>query len=142
MRTNKGRFKASYDTYRREYFKKRAELEANGLDMPSPIMKRKQWEQTYEATRNDLLGEGKDASHTNREIVNNQAYVMSAKQARALTRAGKRIGLNYNYMQIRTGTEDVSEIYDHADELYKQLRKSGYSGSDAKKIVATEIFGS
>ena len=142
MRTSKGKFKASYDTYRKEYFKKRAELEAKGLDMPSPILKRKQWEQTYEATRNDLRGEGKDASHTNREIVKNQAYIMSSKQARALTRASKRIGLNYDYMQIRTGTEDVSEIYDHADELYKELRKSGYSGKEAESIVATEIFGS
>lgn len=134
--------KPSYQTYLRQYENKRLALAKKGYSMNERILTQREFMDTYDAVKQDMIAEGKKPANITRQIVTSQAYEVGYKQAMAAYRAYKEIGDPQKLLDIQTGVVPVGELYDISSQYYHELRKSGMSAKEAQQYVSIEIWGS
>lgn len=140
----KGR-KRSYDAYKREYRSKERKLNANGVSMNQRMLTEAEFNAQYDRILNQrkkdvASGKRKTTGNITRDLVDRQAFTLTAKQAEAMI-TGKKTG---NYYQRRSGASieereaELVEKYleNHPDrEIDDALRY-------ARGEISTEFFGS
>lgn len=140
----KGR-KRNYDAYKREYKAKERKLNANGVQMNQRLLSEAEFNAQYDRMLNQrkkdvLSGKRKTTGNITRDLVDRQAFALTAKQADAMVKS-KRTG---NYYQRRSGA-DIEER--EAELVDKYLEKHpGAEIEDALRYargeISTEFFGS
>ena len=134
--------KPSYSTYLRMYEEKRQALAKKGYDMDERMYSEREFFESYEAVKNDMLEKGKKPSNITRQLVTNQAYAVSYKEATAIYHAYKNIGEPHKLLDIQTGRISGDNLYKVSSERYNQLKKEGKTSKEAQIIISTEIWGS
>ena len=110
--------------------------------MNERILTEREFMDTYDAVKQDMIAEGNKPANITRQIVTSQAYEVGYKQAMAAYRAYKEIGDQQKLLDIQTGKVPVGELYDISSQYYHELRKSGMSAQEAQQYVSIEIWGS
>lgn len=140
----KGRKIPEYDTYVRAYLKKEDQLAQKGYAMTDTLYSKADYEWMYKNTLKQQQEEVKHGERTRtgmiiRDMVNDQAYKISKKQARAQQKAGKELGINGSIQKYMMEETDFQEkLIERADEL----RKEGKTGKEIQLIIGQEYFGS
>lgn len=146
MAKKRGSYKSTlrgYDAYAHLYEEKRKDFARRGYQMASPKMSKIEYEATYEAYRNvrqgDVdLGKRKTIGDINREIVKNQSYEYTERQARGykayLAKSGQKAKIN----DIRAGMINWDLIEKRRDEL----ALDGATQSIIASTISQEFFGS
>ena len=134
--------KPSYQTYLKQYENRRAALARKGYSMDERAYTEREYYEAYEAVKQDMIAEGKKPANITRQLVTNQAYVTSYKEAMVAYRAYRNIGEPHKLLDIYTGRVSRDSLYNATSERYKQLKKEGKTGKEAQMIIATEIYGS
>lgn len=94
--------KRSYKSYIDQYNAKKRQLEANGVQMNQRLLTEKEFDSAYNRVllrrKQDVAsGKRKTTGNITREIVDKQAFALSAKQAEAMK------DNKYNYYEKRSG---------------------------------------
>lgn len=144
-----------YDIYRRKYIEAQDKLaQAHGQDMYDNMLSKRQFENLYNAYKNERAKEGKKPGNITRDIVTRQTYQYSQKQARVFSkRLKEKLGdKKIKQSDVRAGKydSDLSMLWDDIKEFRErkreELRKQGKSESEInkelKKLVSQEFFGS
>lgn len=134
--------KPSYHTYVKLYTWKQVELARKGYQMNESILTEREYMETYEAVKNDMIMEGKKPANIARQIVTSQAYEITYRQATAARKAFKQIGEPKKLLDILSGKASVQTLYDLSSDYYHKLKDDGVSSSDARDAVSSEIWGS
>ena len=140
----KGRKMPEYDTYVKAYLKKENQLAQKGYSMTDTIYSKADYEWMYKNTLKQQQEEVKrgERSRTGmiiRDMVNDQAYRISKKQARAQQQAGKGLGIKRSIQKYMMEDTDFQEkLNERAGELYME----GRTGKEVQLIIGQEYFGS
>lgn len=110
--------------------------------MNERILTEREFMDTYDAVKQDMIAEGKKPANITKQIVTSQAYEVGYKQSMAAYRAYKNIGDPQKLLDIQTGKVPVQELYDISSQYYHELRESGMSAKEAQQYVSIEIWGS
>lgn len=140
----KGRKMPEYDVYVRAYQKKENQLAKKGFTMTDTLYSKSDYEWMYKNTlaqqkKEVKLGERKRTGMIIRDMVNDQAYEISGKQAKALQRAGKELGLKgslQDYMKKKASLQEF--IDDEAGKLYAE----GKTSKEVSLLIGQKYFGS
>ena len=103
-----------YNDYLRQFESRKANFKSRGLDFYDPIaLTYRDWKTVHAEKRNDLLldikeGKRKSIGNTNREIVSDQAYELSFRQANVIG--------EYLLENERDILEDLGLAYKYVDE--------------------------
>ena len=110
--------------------------------MDERIYTEREYYENYEAVKNDMIAQGKKPTNITRQLVTNQAYAITYKEAMATYAAYRNIGEPHKLLDIYTGRVSRDFLYNATSERYKQLKKEGKTGKEAQMIIATERYGS
>ena len=170
------RSKKQYNDYLDKFYSRRETFESRGLDFYDPIpLTFRDWKTVHAEKINDLKmdikeGKRKSVGDVNREIVSDQAYELSSKQADVISEylldnnldiledenlvfryfdeeGTERINLKKKIdlmMKIRQGqfiSEDVG-LWDMIEDFRLSMFKKGMSKEEVKKAVGQTFFNS
>lgn len=143
--TNKDR-KPSYETYVKQYVEKESKLARMGYSMHDTggmLTATEFYDMYYRMKMERQLeikaGTRKSLSQITRDIVNQQAYTTSKKQAEKIKEAVSKLGGKVSIQKVMLGDPETTRLL---REQYQILRESGLSGTEAGLIMAEEYFGS
>ena len=134
--------KLSYDSYKRQYEENQKKLATNGLTMKQRMLSKDEFEARYTQYKNERdmeIAEGKRKTLGNitRDIVDDQTYKLSVKQARAVLKE-KRQGMTL--MELRAGNW-LEQEKKKMEKLYEEMDLED-AEREAQKYISTEFFGS
>lgn len=134
----------SYETYVKAYTAKQAQLAKKGHSMHDTQFSYDEYVEQYQALRNTQLAqiaEGKRTTAKNilRDLVNDQAYAVSRKQALNLKKAGEQFGMKRKLADIMSDPNAITGVI---KEQRRLLIESGLSSKEAALIISQEYFGS
>lgn len=134
--------KLSYDSYKEQWKANATKLATNGFTMRQKMLSKREFEIRYTQYKNERQEEIKEGSrktlgNITRDIVEDQTYNLSVKQARAMLKE-KRKGKTL--MELRAGT-DLADIY---QQKKKEFEDAGIenAAAEARRYISTEYFGS
>lgn len=135
----------SYETYVRAYREKQNQLARRGYRMYDELMSASEYATQYTALRNDQLkdvaaGRRKRAGNVLRDLVNDQAYQFTKKQAMKQLEVAKQFGHKTNIQRLMSGTD--TEFTRILQEQRQLLKEEGYSNQEINLIMSQEYFGS
>lgn len=130
--------------YVSEYKKKANQLAKRGYQMYDDLMDVTEYTSTYLALRTDqkqevALGMRKKAGNILRDLINDQAYKFTKKQAERQLLAAKQFGYRTNIQKLMAGDSELGKIIDEQKQL---LKENGYSNKEIALIISQEYFGS
>lgn len=144
-----------YDIYRRKYIEAQDKLaKTHGKDMWDNMLSKQQFENMYNAYKNERAKEGKKPGNITRDIITRQTYEYSQKQARVFAkRLKERLGSKgVKQSDVRAGKynsglatlwDDIEEFRKKKrEELEQQGKKKGEINKELEKLVSQEFFGS
>lgn len=136
--------KRSYESYKNQYNAKKRQLAANGIEMNQRLLSKAEFDAQYNRILNRrksevTLGKRKTTGNITRDIVNQQAFALSAKQAEALLKQKP----NISYYQARSGIA-IDIAYNEYKYNYELEHPDDISGAAkaAAAYISTEYFGS
>lgn len=134
----------SYSKYVEAYAAKANQLAKRGYQMYDQMMDASEYIANYQALRNDQLrdiqlGKRKTAGNILRDLVNDQAYQFSKKQAMRQLEVAKQFGYKTNVQKLMAGDAGLGDILEAQKDL---LRKQGLSNREVNLIMSQEYFGS
>lgn len=170
------RSKRQYQDYLDQFEARKENFESRGLEFYDPVaLTYRDWKTVHQEKINDLKmdikeGKRKTVGNVNREIVSDQAYELSSKQADVLgeylleneSELLEEMGLVYRYtdeegverinlkkridlfMKIRQGEflrEDVG-LWDMISDFRLQMFKKGMTKEEVRKAVGQTFFNS
>lgn len=140
----KGRKMPEYNTYVKAYLKKEEQLAKKGYAMTDTLYSKADYEWMYKNTLKQQQAEVKAGQRGRtgmiiRDMVNDQAYKISKKQARAQQQAGKELGVKGSIQKYMMEDTDFQE---KLNERAAQLYMDGKTGQEVALIIGQEYFGS
>lgn len=143
---NKNKRLPSYDTYVKQYLDKENKLAKLGYSMHDQggMLTASEFYDMYYRLKSERQleikeGTRKSLSQITRDIVNQQAYHTSKKQAERIREAVSKLGGKVSVQKVMMGDPETTRLL---REQYSLLKESGLSGSEAGLIMAQEYFGS
>lgn len=134
----------SYDTYVKNYMSKANQLAKHGYSMYSEMYSANEYYTQYISLRNDqvkqvMQGKRKRAANVMRDLINDQAYQFSKKQAEKQMEVAKQFGYKTTVNKLMVGDPGLKTIIDQQVNL---LKEQGYSNKEIHLIISQEYFGS
>lgn len=135
-----------YDAYVQNYKKAEAELKKKGLTMADKMYNKLEYKTTYKAIKNDrekaiAKGERKTIGNINREMIKDQTYEFTQKQAKAMQKAIERqTGNKYRLQDIRAKKYEID--WNEIDLRKAELKEMGLNFLEIKQVIGKEYFGS
>lgn len=134
----------SYDTYVKNYISKANQLAKHGYSMYSDMYSANEYYTQYISLRNDqveqvMKGKRKRAANVMRDLINDQAYKFSKKQAEKQLEVAKQFGYKTTVNKLMVGDPGLKTIIDQQANL---LKEQGYSNKEIHLIISQEYFGS
>lgn len=140
----RGRKMPAYETYVAAYLKKEEKLAEKGYSMTDTLYSKADYEWMYKNTLRQQQQEVKEGKRGRtgmiiRDMVNDQAYKISKKQALAQQKAGKELGVKGSIQKYMMEDTDFQE---KLNERAGQLYAAGMTGQEVALIIGQEYFGS
>lgn len=135
----------SYQKYLEEFYKKKQQLAKKGLSMyDATPLTTEELIDTYTALRNDRLeevrlGKRKATSNLLRDLVNEQAYSTSRRQAINLMKAARTAGIKTSVQELMVDDYKVQSVL---REMNDRLKEEGLTSSEIALLIGQEFFGS
>lgn len=120
----------------------------------SNIMTERQYEQARTLLKQELKEQGRSTTNLSRQLAQESSFTYGYNVGRAIKQAYQEEGLGKisisqarNIMQYDAEGKALKleinpEFWNKVSDIYKQLKKEGYSTAGAKDIIATTVFGS
>ena len=140
----KGRKIPDYNTYIQAYLKKETQLAKRGFSMTDTMYSKSDYEWMYKNTlakqkQEVKMGDRKRTGMIIRDMVNDQAYELTGKQAKALQKAGKAMGLKGSLQDYMMKKADLQELIDaDAANYYMQ----GKTSKEVAILIGQKYYGS
>lgn len=141
-----------YKSYQRAYLAKQEELMLKyGATMNDSMMPQKKFIDVYTAIKNERIAQGRKPGNIQRDIINEQAFEYSSKQAKVFAKKVSQIldksgtaNERVRPIDIRVGkyAGTLDALFDDIKVRRNELKEQGYSPNDIKKIISQEYFGS
>lgn len=134
----------SYESYVKAYTAKANQLAKKGYSMYDTMFSAGEYVEQYVSLKNTQVemikkGQRKTAGNILRDLVNDQAYAVTRKQALKLRKAGAEFGLKFKLNKIMNDPSEISELLRQQRQL---LIDQGLSSKEASLIISQEYFGS
>lgn len=144
----RGRYKNNlrgYDAYKNLYREQESKMSSKGYHMKDRLMTKDEWEVTYLATKYDrqdevLQGKRKTVGDVNRQLVKEQTYTYSVKQAKGYQQYLKSQGRAVSVNDIRASLVNIDFNMIHEREA--TLRSQGFNSANIAFMISQEFFGS
>lgn len=134
----------SYSTYVAAYTAKANQLAKKGYSMYDTMFSAGEYIEQYTSLKNTQVemirqGKRKTAGNILRDLVNDQAYAVTRRQAIHLRKAGEEFGVKMKLAEIMSDPSKISNIIGDQRRL---LIAQGYTSKEASLIISQEYFGS
>lgn len=144
----RGKYKSTlrgYKAYEALYRAKKAEMKKRGYEMAQRKLKKSEWQYAYAAEkseREDAMASGKRKTigDINRQIIKEQTYTFSKKQARGYQEYLKSKGEKATITDIRMGKVGVN--WEAITAREQELRSQGWGWGRVHDTISEEFFGS
>lgn len=141
-RKGAGRGKINYDSYKKQYLEKQQSILSKGGTMDQRMLSEKEFKARYKAMMNDRKKEISDGTrkklgNITRDLVEDQAYKYSKKQAATFRKTVKQKGTIQEY---RLGI--ISMDWDEIENRRDALEAQGLSFKEISHAISQEFFGS
>ena len=112
---------ARYANYVKQFREKQAKMRAKGLEMWDTMYSKEEFIEAYDAEKNYRLDSGKKPGNITRDLVTEQAYETSFKQARKLTQALIERGILPEEDRQKGALKIMSELREGKLQIPKKL---------------------
>lgn len=136
----------SYDEYLQKYREKGFQLMAKGYSMYDQVMSKSEYEANYMALYNDHMAEKAEGKRKQvkrldvlRDLVNDQAYQFTKKQALNQFRAAKKLGYKTNLFRLMVGDKELGNLIRERADV---LESEGIDKKTIRLIISEEYYGS
>lgn len=134
----------SYQKYVDAYMAKSNQLAKQGYSMYDQMYSAEEYVTNYLGLRADqavdvALGKRKRTGNILRDLVNDQAYQFTKRQALKQLEAAKQLGHRTTIQQLMAGDKVLGDILKAQRDILKQ---QGYSNKEVNLIISQEYFGS
>lgn len=144
--------KRSYESYKQQYLEKQAKLASKGISMADTMLSKAEFDDRYTRylnTAQDEISSGKRkvVGNITRDIIDDQAYQYSRKQAQVFKTAWKEThqGSKAPTLQkLRAGAEfgGADPDWEVIKTRQQELLNSGMDWNDVQTLIGQEFFGS
>lgn len=144
----RGRKMPTYQQYVYQYQNKKAQLERKGYTMTDKMYSKSDYEWMYRSAfkkqkQEVLLGKRKTVNNVLRDMINDQAYAYSRKQALSFKKAAEDLGQEKQaLMEYMMYSKASTNITDLIEEEAKKLYKMGKTSKEVALFIGQTFFGS
>ena len=132
-----------YDRYVMNYLERQQKLQKYGKTMAESLYNITEYQFQYESFKNTKLAEGKKPGNINQALVSEQAYKISAEQARNILKNMDVKATPMKLFQIRANINNISdEWFDSIRNRREVLKELGRTPGEVRDIIASEYYGS
>lgn len=132
-----------YDRYVMNYLERQQKLQKYGKTMAESLYNITEYQFQYESLKNTRLAEGKKPGNINQALVSEQAYKISAEQARNILKNMDVKATPMKLFQIRANINNISdEWFDSIRNRREVLKELGRTPGEVRDIIASEYYGS
>ena len=132
-----------YDRYVMNYLERQQKLQKYGKTMAESLYNITEYQFQYESLKNTKLAEGKKPGNINQALVSEQAYKISAEQARNILKNMDVKATPMKLFQIRANINNISdEWFDSIRNRREVLKELGRTQGEVRDIIASEYYGS
>lgn len=132
-----------YDRYVMNYLERQQKLQKYGKTMAESLYNITEYQFQYESLKNTKLAEGKKPGNINQALVSEQAYKISAEQARNILNNMDVKATPMKLFQIRANINNISdEWFDSIRNRREVLKELGRTPGEVRDIIASEYYGS
>lgn len=132
-----------YDRYVMNYLERQQKLQKYGKTMAESLYNITEYQFQYESLKNTKLAEGKKPGNINQALVSEQAYNISAEQARNILKNMDVKATPMKLFQIRANINNISdEWFDSIRNRREVLKELGRTPGEVRDIIASEYYGS
>jgi hypothetical protein len=132
-----------YDRYVMNYLERQQKLQKYGKTMAESLYNITEYQFQYESFKNTRLAEGKKPGNINQALVSEQAYTISAEQARNILKNMDVKATPMKLFQIRANINNISdEWFDSIRNRREVLKELGRTPGEVRDIIASEYYGS
>lgn len=132
-----------YDRYVMNYLERQQKLQKYGKTMAESLYNITEYQFQYESLKNTKLAEGKKPGNINQALVSEQAYNISAEQARNILKNMDVKATPMKLFQIRANINNISdEWFDSIRNRREVLKELGRTPGEIRDIIASEYYGS
>lgn len=132
-----------YDRYVMNYLERQQKLQKYGKTMAESLYNITEYQFQYESLKNTKLAEGKKPGNINQALVSEQAYKISAEQARNILKNMDVKATPMKLFQIRANINNISdEWFDSIRNRREVLKELGRTPGEVRDIIASEYYGS